>query len=75
MPEDSPDMHYEEKFELPLWKMVQQRAEEKDISYNAAYGEVLLEYQKLIRYKDVAWEDAQISQNNRETAELKKRGK
>ena len=46
------DEHYEEKFEFPLWKLIKQQAEEKDISYVTAVGEVLPEYVKTIRYRD-----------------------
>lgn len=47
------DKHYEDKFEFPLWKMIKQRAEEKDISYVDAIREVVPEYQKTIRYEDM----------------------
>jgi hypothetical protein len=73
MPEPTSDKHYEEKFEFPLWKMIKQRAEEKDISYNAAYREVLPEYQKTIRYKDTEWTDAQILKRNKEMSEFRER--
>ena len=73
MPEPTSDKHYEEKFEFPLWKLIKQRAEEKDISYSAAYQEVLPEYQKTIRYKDTEWTDEQIRKRNIEIAGLKKR--
>ena len=49
-------MTYEEKFEFPLWKLVKQRAREKDISYSAALDEVLPEYVKTIRYRDAEFE-------------------
>ena len=42
------DKHYEEKFEMPLWKLIKQRAEEKDISYAAAIVEVVPEYERTI---------------------------
>jgi len=67
------DEHYEDKFEFPLWRLIKKRAEEKDISYAAAYREVLPEYEKTIRYQDTAWVDAQISQRNKEIAELRER--
>ena len=73
MTENIADKRYEDQFKFPLWEMVRQRAEEKDISYNMAYREVLPEYQKLIQYKDTEWTDSQIRRNNRETIELKKR--
>jgi hypothetical protein len=73
MPEPMSDMHYEEKFEFPLWKLIKQRAQEKDISYSAAYREVLPEYEKTIRYKDTEWTDEQIRKRNKEIAELRER--
>jgi len=73
MAEPTSDKHYEEKFEFPLWKLIKQHAEEKDISYSAAYQEVLPEYQKTIRYKDTEWTDEQIRKRNIEIAELRER--
>jgi len=70
MPEPTSDKHYEETFEFPLWKLIKERAQEKDISYSAAYREVLPEYEKTIRYKDTEWTDAQIRIRNKELAEL-----
>jgi len=73
MPESVPDKHYEEKFEFPLWKMIKQRAEQKDISYLKAAMEVMPEYAKTIRYDDTEWENAQIRQRNKELIELRER--
>ena len=67
------DEHYEEKFEFPLWKLIKQRAEEKDISYVEASGEVLPEYEKGIRYRDKEFEDAEIGKRQKELAELAER--
>jgi len=67
------DKHYEEKFEFPLWKLIKQRAEEKDISYVAASEEVVPEYVKTIRYRDTEFEDAAIQKRAKEMAELAKR--
>ena len=67
------DEHYEEKFEFPLWKIIKQRAEEKDISYVQASGEVLPEYEKGIRYRDKEFEDAEIGKRQKELAELAER--
>lgn len=67
------DKHYEEKFEFPLWKLIKQRAEEKDISYVQAAGEVLPEFEKGIRYRDAEFEDAVIQKRQKELAELAKR--
>ncbi len=71
MPEPTSDKHYEEKFEFPLLKLIKKRAEEKDISYSAAYREVLPEYEKTIRYKDTEWTDEQIRKRNKELTELR----
>ena len=65
--------NYEEKFEFPLWKLIKQRAEEKDISYVAASEEVVPEYVKTIRYRDTEFEDAVIQKRAREMAELVER--
>ena len=62
--------HYETKFEYPLWKLIKQRAEEKDISYLQAAGEVLPEYEKGIRYRDKEFEDSCIQARQKELAEL-----
>ena len=67
------DEHYEEKFEFPLWKLIKQRAEEKDISYVAASEEVIPEYVKTIRYRDTEFENAAIQKRAKEMAELAER--
>jgi len=73
MLEPMSDKHYEEKFEFPLWKLIKQRAEEKDISYAAASQDVLPEYVKTIRYHDTEFEDAAIQKRAKEIAELAER--
>lgn len=73
MPEAMSDKYYEEKFEFPLWKLIKQRAEEKDISYVAASEEVVPEYVKTIRYRDTEFEDAAIQKRAKEVAELAER--
>jgi hypothetical protein len=73
MEESLPDSHYEEKFEFPLWKLIKQRAIEKDISYAAASREVLPEYIKTIRYRDTEFEEAEVQKRAKEMAELAKR--
>jgi len=73
MTQSTADDHYEEKFEFPLWKLIQQRAEEKDISYVQASGEVLPEYEKGIRYRDKEYEDACIEARRKEMADLAER--
>ena len=67
------DEHYEEKFEFPLWKLIKQRAEEKDISYVAASEEVVPEYVKTIRYRDTEFENAAIQKRAKEMTELAER--
>jgi len=72
MPEPTSDKHYEEEFEFTLWKMIQQRATEKDISYRKAADEVVAEYKKTIRYRDVEFETEHIQGRIKEMAELRK---
>ena len=67
------DEHYEDKFEFPLWKLIRQRAEKKDISYLAAALEVLPDYEKTIRYRDTEFEDAALEKRQKELAELAER--
>jgi len=73
MAEPTADKHYEEKFEFPLWKLIKQRAEEKDISYLAAGEEVVPEYMKTIRYQDHPFEEAAREKRAKEIVELKKK--
>ena len=73
MAEPTSDKHYEEKFEFPLWKLIKQRAKEKDVSYAKASMEVLPEYQKIIRYRDTEFEDAEIKKRRKELNELAER--
>jgi hypothetical protein len=54
------NVHYEEKFEFPFWRMIKQRAEEQDISYSDAAAEVAPEYAMTLRIRDTEWTDAQI---------------
>ena len=72
MPEPTSDKHYEEEFEFLLWKMIQQRAKDKDISYRKAADEVVSEYKKTIRYRDVEFETEHIQDRIKEMAELRK---
>jgi hypothetical protein len=60
MEESWADERYEEDFEWPLWKLIQARAEEKDISYRKAAEQVTPDYAKTIRIGDVAFEDELI---------------
>jgi hypothetical protein len=70
MAEPTSDKHYEDDFEFELWKLIKQRAEEKDISYDKASKEVLPEFQKTIRYRDKEFQDALINQRRREMLEI-----
>ena len=70
MAESTADEHYEEKFEFPLWKLIKQRAEKKDISYVAASKEIIPEYVKTIRYRDKEFEEAATQKRRKELAEL-----
>ena len=70
MGKSTADDHYEEKFEFPLWKLIQQRAEEKDISYVQASVEVLPEYEKGIRYRDEEYERTEVEKRQKELAAL-----
>jgi hypothetical protein len=73
MGEPTSGKHYEEVFEIPLWKLIKQRAKEKDISYRKAADEVVQEYKKTIRYRDRVFETEQIQKRYQEIAELRKR--
>jgi hypothetical protein len=67
------DEYYEEDFEFPLWKLIKQRAEEKDISYLKASQEVSPEYSKGIRIKDEAYEDELVIARVKYLEELRKK--
>jgi len=73
MPEPMPGKHYESKFEFPLFKLIKQRAEEKDISYHDAAIEVIPEYTKTIRYGDIEFENAVIRKYEEETKAAQER--
>jgi len=60
MKEATSNKHYEEKFEFTLWKMIKQRANEKDISYMAASEEVVPEYVASLHYRDEEFNDKNI---------------
>jgi hypothetical protein len=70
MAEPTSDKHYEDDFEFELWKLIKQRAEEKDISYDKASKEVLPEFQKTIRYRDKEFEDELINKRRQEMLEI-----
>ena len=69
MAEVTSDKHYESKFEYPLFKLIRERAREKDISYHDAALEVVPEYCKTIRYGDEEHEISVIKQNIDEVAQ------
>ena len=69
MAEVTSDKHYESKFEYPLYKLIRERAREKDISYHDAALEVVPEYCKTIRYGDEEYEISVIKQNIDEVAQ------
>ena len=69
MEEPLRDKHYEEKFEFPLWKLIKQRAEEKDISYSAAADELLPEYDKDLRFEDIEFMNTAVKNRLKEMAD------
>lgn len=58
--------HYEEKFEFRLWKMIREYAEEHDMSYSRAAAQVVHEYSKTTRCRDVEWADKVIADREAE---------
>lgn len=68
--EEMTDEQYEQKFEFPLWKLIKQRAEEKNVSYMAACSEVVPEYVKTIRYRDEEFEKETVNHRAKELGEL-----
>ena len=62
------DEFYEEKFEHPLWKLIKERAKEKDISYVQAAKEVTPEWAKSekIRYRDEEFQAQAILKRQKE---------
>ncbi len=70
MEKSTSDEHYEERFEFPLWKLIKQRAKEKDISYLAAMNEVSPEYGQSIRYGDRKFEESLIVKRWKELSQL-----
>ena len=67
------EKHYEEEFEFPMWRLIKERAAERDISYLAASEEVAAEYVKTIRYRDTEFEEAEIHKRMKEMNELAER--
>ena len=64
------DEHYEENFDSLLWKLIKQQADNRDISYVQAAGEVLPKYQQGIRYRDTEFENTVKRKREKELAEL-----
>jgi hypothetical protein len=62
MAEPMSDKHFEDKFGFPLWNLIKQHAEKKDISYHDAALEVVPLYVKTIRYGDIEFENKIISE-------------
>ena len=73
MKESTSDKHYEEKFEFTLWKLIKQRADEKDISYVAASQEVVPEYVKTLNYRDEEFNDKSIEDWVKHLDEMKEK--
>lgn len=69
MPDPVAEKGYETKFEFPLWSLIKERADEKNISYYAAAREVTPEYMKRIRYDDESFEDSVIEKAMKESDE------
>jgi hypothetical protein len=67
------DQHYEDEFKFPLWELIKQCAEEKNISYSQASELVVPEYVKTIRYFDHEYEDGLIEAREKEMAEARAR--
>ena len=68
MADPTSDKHYESKFVFPLFKLIKERAEEKDISYHDAAREVIPEYVKTIRYGDIEFENKIVAEHDAQTA-------
>jgi hypothetical protein len=60
MAEPMSDKHFEDKFEFPLWNLIKQLAEKKDISYHDAALEVVPLYVKTVKYGDIEFENKVI---------------
>jgi len=65
--------YYEEKFKFPLWKLIKEKAEEKDISYLKAMEEVTPEFAKGVRIRDEAFEDENVEKRRKHLEELEKK--
>jgi hypothetical protein len=69
VPDPVAEEGYETEFEFPLWSLIKERADQKDISYYAAAREVVPEYMKSIRYDDEEFEDLVIEKAMKEAEE------
>ena len=72
MAEPTQDKHHDEKFEFPLWKLIQQYGEEKDISYGQAADVMQLEYANKLRYRDLEFEEAEINKRRQELNDMER---
>ena len=66
------DKHHDEKFEFPLWKLIKQYAEEKDISYGEAADVMQLEYAKNLRYRVKEFNEAEINKRRKELDDMER---
>ena len=73
MSKDWAGEYYEEEFEFPVWKLIKERAEEKDISYLKAMEEVAPEFAKGVRIRDEVFEDEQVNLRLNHFKELEKK--
>jgi len=61
--------YWESDFQFPLWVLIAERADQKDISYYAAARECIPEYMKTIRYDDEEFENLVIEKAIKEMDE------
>jgi hypothetical protein len=69
VPDPVAEEGYETQFEFPLWSLIKERADQKNISYYTAAREVVPEYMKTIRYDDEPFEDSVIEKAMKESDE------
>jgi len=74
------DKKYEAEFEFPLLKLIRERAEEEDISYLEAANEVVPEYARALKLRDMKYIEALLAKEQEHLDEVKrnpvpKRGK
>ena len=66
------EAHYEEKFEFPLWKIIQEYAKKHDCSYVDASEAVLSDYVKTIKYDDEEFENKCVEIRHKELEAVSK---